>query len=580
MGGKKKPVREDRVNLGDEDQDEENAHLYGMGRGLFGNPEGEKDIEQSQIGSVTKDTPGLMTEPPPTGEGPLKDIEGKIKARPRASDAPGAIIPYHRRDEAILDILGQYGDKLYEAPLPVLHLCANLLAEIEDEGRFNAIRNHFESHGIKNMPTWENRQQIDELYAGFLGLGGGNRNGSPYPSDRANMFNPGSQKRVDKGFTFHVPKPPSKNRSRAGAENARKVGGTSGGMHARMANARRVLDATKKNSRREAGRKNGDRMRGSRGRDFRKSGSSRNPWMRLAAGKYTDISNGKVVLREGYPTIENGMPWFHGTVRRDTVGGVPAILVDESHVICSGSLPRPKFTEGKKVWDCECPLGSYAMEIAFAQVTEGMESVRPWLKKDDKGTKVLGFPTEGVIVRATPGKKSGPAKRKSDQLEFMTFDSEAGFQALQEWLIYSMQDKGSYRAIEEAITYGYVRAGASDLILDRVIRKLNRLNILDVFEDAVFDTGSEALYVLLNPQLEESEVQEIALGLQTEYPEVQILGGPLDEDVDWWVLYMPKEGMDFGPQLDRILEPSIARPFDVDMPDVVGQAIQQVTAQV
>lgn len=563
MGGNSKSVQEDRVNLDDKEKDEESSDLYGMGRGLFGNPEGEKDIEQANMGSPVKKTKGLMTSPPPTGEGPLKDIEKKIVSRPRASDAPGAIIPYHRRDEALIDIIAEYGEGLYEAPIEVLDLCANLLVDVEDQERFNAIRNHFESLGIKNMPTWESRSQLDELYGGNLGIGGSATN------PRTNAFNPGSQKRIDKGFTFHVPKPPSMNRRRAGKENAKTVSPTSGGLHSRMARARHVLDTVKKNSRKEAGQKNGARMQGSKGRDFRKSGSSRNPMMRLAAGKYSDISNGKVILREGYPMLQNGMPWFHGTVRRDTVGGVPSIVVNEGHVICSGSLPRPKFTEGKKVWDCDCPLGSYAMEIAFSQITEGMESVRPWLKKN-KSSMVLGLPTEGVIVKAD----------QKEGLSFMTFDSESGYQALQEWLVYSYAQQGAYKSIEEAITYGYVRAGASDLILDRVIRKLNRLNILDVFEDAVFDTGSEALYVLLHPQLEETEVQEIALGLQTEYPDVRILGGPLDEDVDWWVLYMPKEGMDFGPKLDQILEPSIARPFDVGSPDFLGQAIKQVASQV
>lgn len=577
MGG---PLREDQMStdLDDPDQEKENEMLYGMGRGLFGNEKGEEDIEQSLGNLHIKKTRGLMTDPPPTGEGPLKDIEAKIRPRARASDAPGAIVPYKRRDEALLGIIDQFGDKIYEAPIEVLDLCASLLEDVEDEKRFTAIREYFESQGIKNMPTWEtvqeSRKKLDEFYGGFLGLGGGGRTASPYPWDRPGAFTPGTQKRADKGFTFHVPKPPSRARRTAGKQNAYKVGGTSGSMHSRMARARNVLDTIKKNKRQEAGKKNGDRMRGSRGRDFRNAGGSRNPMMRLAAGKYADIANGKIVLKEGDPTLKGGMPWFHGIVERKYIGGVPSVFVKEGHVICSGSLPRPKFTEGFQVWDCRCPLGKLDMEIAFAQITEGMESVRPWLKKNDK-TVVLGIPTEGVIVRSSPGKKPD-----ENQLEFMTFDSGSGYAALQEWMVHRYEVTDARQAVEEAITYGYVRAGASDLILDRVIRKLNRLNVLDVFEDALFDTGSEALYVLLHPNLEETEVQEIAQGLQQEYPEVQILGGPLDEDLDWWVLYFPKEGMDYGPDLDRIFEPQIARPLDVEVPDIIGQAIQQVASQV
>jgi hypothetical protein len=332
-------------------------------------------------------------------------------------------------------------------------------------------------------------------------------------------------------------------------------------MHGRMANARNAL-ANLPGRREQGAKKHGDKMRGARGPGHQ---SAAEPSMRLAAGKYADISNGRVELKEGDPQVEGGMPWFHGTVSREMIGGVPAIFVEEGHIICSGSLPRPKFTENYKVWDCGCPLGGFAMEIAFAQITEGMESIRPWHKKYDTGF-VTGIPTEGVIVRSD----------KNEGLSFLTFDSASGQEHLQEWMIERSQQTSARRAVEEGITYGYVRAGASDLILDRVMRKLNRLNVLDVFEDAMFDTNSEALYVLLNPLLEETEVQEIAAGLQQEYPDVQIVGGPLDESVDWWVLYLPKEGMDSGPNLDRIFEPSIDRPLDVKMPDIMGQAIQQV----
>lgn len=571
------PIAEEDVrDLTDPDQEEENKNLYGMGRGLFGNEQGEKDIEQSLGNYHIKKTRGLMTKPPPTGEGPMIDIAAKIKPRARADDAPGAIIPYKRRDEAILDIINHWGEKIYEAPIEVLFLCSSLLEDIDDEKRFSAIREYFESQGIKNMPTWESakavrKRSLDEIYSGFLGIGGGTRLATPYPWDRPGAFSPGSQKRADKGFTFHVPKPPSRARRIAGKQNAYKIGGTSGGMQSRMARARKVLDTIKKRGRRAAGEKNSKRMQGSRGRDFRHAGGSRNPMMRLAAGKYTDIAKGKVILKEGDPTLEGGMPWFHGTVERKHVGGVPSVFVEEGHIICSGSLPRPTFTEGYKVWDCQCPLGSLDMQVAFAQIAEGMESVRPWLKKNDKVT-VLGIPTEGLIVRSSPGNN----KDDERQLEFLTFDSASGNDYLQEWMVIRYAETDARQAVEEAITYGYVRAGAADLILDRVLRKLNRLNILDVFEDALFDTNSEALYVLLYPNLEETEVQEIAMGLQQEYPEVQILGGPLDEDLDWWVLYLPKPGSDFGPDLDSIFEPNIARPLDVAPPDIIGQAIQQV----
>jgi hypothetical protein len=545
--------------LDDPEQREKEEKLYGAGRGLFGNEQGEEDIEQS-IGSPVKKTKGLMTDEPPTGEGPLKDIEAKINARPRASCSPGAIVPY-RRDEAIFDILGQWGDRIYEAPVHVLDLCASLLLDVDDEQRFNAIRDYFESHEIRNMPTWESRESLLE-YAGLLGIGGGNRIASPYPHDRPGNILPGMQRRADKGYTFYEPKPPKNfNRVRAGAENARKIGGQGVSMQGRLENARRTL-ASLPGKRERGAEKHGAKMQGARGPGHQRAAE---PPMRLAAGKYADISNGRIELKEGTPRISGGLPWFHGTVQRTTIGGVPAIHVEEGHIICSGSLPRPKFTESYKVWDCGRPLGGFSMEIAFAQITEGMESVRPWLKKYDEGF-VLGVPTEGVIVRSD----------QKEGLSFMTFDSASGHEALQEWMVDRYFQTSARRAVEEAITYGYVRAGASDLILDRVMRKLNRLNLLDVFEDAMFDTGSEALYVLLNPMLEETEVQEIAVGLQQEYPDVQIVGGPLDEDVDWWVLYLPKDGSEYGPNLDRILEPSIAQPLDVRMPDIVGQAIKQV----
>lgn len=566
MAENRKSQIQGRPDLSAPDQDEENSHLYGMGRGLFGNEQGDEDIEKS-LGSPLKDTPGLMTDMPSSDGSALPDIERKIKTRPRAANAPGAIVPYMRRDEALLDIIAQYGESLYEADIEVLDFCAELLRDVQDEERFNAIRAHFESIGIKNMPTWENRKKVEETYAGALGIGGATRLGTQYPWDRPGGLNPATQKRADKGYTFYVPKPPSLARRRAGRDNAKKIGGTSGGMHSRMARARKVLDTVKNRSREAAGKKNGDRMRGSKGPDFRRSGMSNNPMMKLAAGKYDDLSHGKVSLTEGNPTV-GGMPWFHAKTSRNVVGGVPCIVVAEEHIICSGSLPRPKFTEGYKVWDCEVPLATYEMELAFSALTEGMTSVRPWYKEDAE-TKVIGIPTEGVIMRAS----------KSGQVEFLTFDSESGYRSLQEYMIASYEEKGA-KVLDEAVMYSYVRAGAADLILDRVMRKLNRLNILDVFEDAVFDTASEALYVLLNPQLVESEVQEVAQGLQQEYPEVQILGGPLDEDVDWWVLYLPKQGMDFGPELDRIFEPKISCPVDVGAPDVVGRAIQNVAAQI
>jgi hypothetical protein len=532
--------------LNDKDQTADNARMYGMGRGLMGNPEGDKDIEK-ELGSPAKKTPGLMTATPAGGEGPVADIEKLINSRPRADDAPGAIIPYTRRDEALLDIIGRYGKSLAEAPTPVLDLCSSLLLDVTDKRRFESLRNSIESLGIKNMPTWEyaesQRRAISEYVVGNLNL----------PTQPGHS----SGKRIDKGFTFYVPKPPSLARRRAGKHNAKAVGGKSGSMHSRMARARHVLDTVKKSSRDEAGRKNGERLLG-----------SRRPTFQAAEGKYQNLSNSRIVLSEGYPALDNGFPWFHGVASRDIVGGVPCIRVEEGHVICSGVLPRPKFVEGYRVWDCDKPLAALSMELAFSRLTEGMKSIRTWVKKSDKAL-VVGIPTEGVIIRKT-----------GDVLEFMTFDSRSGIQDLQEWMIWKYPQEEVQEVISEAVTYSYVRAGASDLILDRVIRKLNRLNVLDVFEDAIFDTGNEALYVLLHPQLEETEVQEIAQGLQSESPDIQILGGPLDEDVDWWVLYLPKEGMDFGPRLDRVFEPRISRPLDMGTPDIIGQAIQRVASRV
>lgn len=549
--------------LGDPETIERNRELYGMGAGLFGNPEGDEDIENSPMNSYYKndEETGLRMDPP-EGEGPVDDIAALIHPRWRADDAPGAVIPWQRRDEALEDLLSEYGDSLSEVEGADV-LCGQLLTDVENERMFEALRLRLESVGILDLPTWGEaqayRKHLHEYYGGAMGIGGELSGIRTQPWDRPSYSPFGEdEKREVPGFDFSIPLPPresplkSRNRVKAGEENARKPG-----MHSRMAKARELIPQLARN---DVGKDNGDRMRGAAGPDFRRSGTK----MKMAAGKYNDISDGHVVLKEGKPRLQDGMPWFHGKVRRENVGGVPSIVVNEGHIICSGSLPRPKFTEGFQVWDAEIPLGEFDMQIAFSQLSEGLESVRPWCKiKGDR--MVMGIPTEGVIVESN-----------GDDLSFMIFDSASGYDAAQQWMVENYVSGRGYPALLEAVTYGYVRANTPDLILDRVIRKLNRLNVLDVFEDAVFDKGAEALYVLLNPTLEESEVQEIATGLQQEYPNIEILGGPLDEDVDWWVLYMPKSLNDSGPQLQRIFEPSLKRPVDAPAPDLIGQAIRQV----
>lgn len=559
----RKKSRPDLVPLlQDEETEERNRDLYGMGAGLFGNDTGEEDIEQSSMNSYWKKNPKTgvgLTEPPERDAGAVGDITALLRRRPRASDAPGAIVPYKRRDEALFSIIQHYGKSLSESPQSVHALCGELLADIDTEKRFNLLRTRLESLGCRDLPTWTEAQavkrELDEYYAGLLGVGTGT-SWSIYPWDRPGAFAPTETRRDVPGLDFHIPKPSAKapikslKRKLAGKRNARTPG-----VYGRLERARSTID---NEARRQAGEKNRDLYKGFRGKLRPKKK------MQLAAGKYKDIDNGHVELKEGYPTVQGGFPWFHGKVDRRTVGGIPVIFVQEGHMIASGTLPRPKFTEGYNVWNCGCPLGAFDMEIAFAKLTEGMDSVRPWLKKSaDK--VVLGIPTEGVIVES-----------RKDGMSFLTFDSQSGYSAMQEWMLSEYDESTARRVIEEAVTYGYVRSGKADLVLDRVMRKMNRLNILDVFEDAVFDKGAEALYILLNPTLEESEVQEIAIGLQSEYPEIRILGGPLDENTDWWVLYLPKPGQDYGPNLAGIFEPSIARPLDVTTPNIIKQAVRQV----
>lgn len=622
--------RQDRSGpLNDPEVVQQNAEIYGMGRGLFGNDQGEEDIDD-QISNDWERKPdsetGLkLAEPPERDAGAVGDITALLNKRSRADQHPGAIVPWRQRDEALFNIIGEYGDRLNEAAPEVHDLCAALLCEVRRKHRFDALRTHLESVGVPNLPTWTEaqnaRKMLDEYYVNALGGVGSGTQWSMYPWDRPGPFIPGgpAQHREVPGIIdFSIPRPSAKapereptdpqqariNHYHATRGLASRMGNMRGNIPdvaqaqaarnesygvnvsdplqiqrnrrnakegVRQGNDDKARNAITRDGRQEAGRKNAARYTGD-------SSSNRAPEdkrqvkvelrrhdesMRLASGKYEDLSNSKVEMSESVPTV-NGMPWFHGKVKRMSLGGVPVIHVAEGHVLCSGELPRPTMTEGYYVWDTRHPLSAYDMHIAFAQISEGMESERPWLKRKGEDF-VLGIPNEGVIV-----------ERVNGELGFMTFDSQSGMHAAQDWMASRAPVVGSRRAMLEAVSYGYVRTGKSDLVLDRVIRKMNRLNMLDVLEDAVFDKGAEALYVLLNPTLEESDVQAVAQGIMQDYPEVRILGGPLDENVDWWVLYIPKPGEDFGPDLQSVFAPTVSRPLDVPMPDIIGKSIQQV----
>jgi len=526
---------------------------YGRGAGMLGNKEGEDEIEKA-LGLYTVKTKGAGLEKKVDSEGsPVKDISAKLAARPSAEDSDGGLVSY-TREESLLTLLSVYGASISEASEEVLDLCAELLVDITDEHKFNIARNYMESFGVPGLPSWEESQGIlAEVSVGSPGLG----NDLSIAGIAHNSAASPRKRKVD-GYKFYAPKPPSKVRQKAGERNAKVVSPRSGGMHSRMARARQMLATLPKE---EQGVKGGARIRGIPGRDFRANES-----MQKARGKYEDINTGHIEMIEGYPHVSGGYPWFHGQCEQKLLGGVSTVVVDGVHALCYGSLPRPKLVENYTVWNTGRSLSSYDMEYSFAKLTEGYENVRTWAKRSRDGkTLTIGLPTEGVIVTATEGK-----------LSFLDFESSSGAQALQEWAVYSCQKGGDLRAVQEAVTYGYSRMDTADLILDRVLRRLNRLNILDVFEDAVFDNADESLYVLLTPILEEAEVQDIALGLQTDYPDVQIIGGPLDESIDWWVLYVPRDGSQSSPHLDRVFAPQMTRPLTVQAPNIIGQAINQV----
>lgn len=566
---KKKKIDTDK-GLNNKEVKDQNKDLYGMGLGLYGGEDPEAGELRKKWGAGDS---GVGIEEPEYNAGAVGDITDILKKRSRASDAPQALIPWRGddkeiagRDESILSIVQSFGESLINAPESVKDLCVELLLDIRDKKRFETIRNYTESLGLTGLPTWEeaeayNKDLDENMMPNTGGLGSGT-SWSIYPWDRPGNFTAGgvSQRREVPGiieFSMPLPSPkapkidiPNLEQSRVNSRNARK------GVHSRMARARSQITQAGRNN---SGRENRAHYLGAgevRPRNTKES-------FKQATGKYEDISDSKIKMKEGVPTI-SGKPWFHGTVSKRYIGGVPCIHIAEGHILCSGNLPRPKMTEGYYVWDIERNFADYDMEVTFAQLSEGMTSERDWLRKSGKDF-VLGLPTEGVIVECRGG-----------NLSFLTFDSQSGKESARDWMVERAAEVGNRQAVLETVTYGYVRAGQSDLILDRVIRKLNRLNMLDILEDAVFDKGAEALYVLLNPTLEENDVQAVAAGIQQDYPEVQILGGPLDENVDWWVLYIPKPGSEYGPELQNIFAPQISKPLDVPSRDLVNQAIRQV----
>lgn len=552
------------------DNEEENYDLYGMGGGLFGSEEGDEQILAQLGDEYIKKTKGLgLDKKVDTNQGVVGEISKLLKKRSRASDAPNALKPYVRSEEALFDILDIYKEKLYEAPISVLDLCYALLLDVKDKTVFETISTYIESLGLKNFPCWEDaqnyRKNLLEYQNATAGLGGNNYLGGTYPSATTANYNSKPQTREVNGFPFYwegFPASPPEDKVALRLRN--RSNAKTPGMEGRLSRARSFLSTQ---SRKDSGEKNSKRMSGTKGKDYRKSASLTSESMKLATGKYKDLSSGKISFTEGYPEVDQGIPWFHGKARFSEVKGVPVIVVAEGHIICSESLPRPKDVQGYSIWRTESPLNDYTMEVVFSTLSEGLNNVRPWLKKNENKT-VIGFPTEGLIV-VTEGEK----------IQFRTFDSVSGMEMFEETYIKSYPNI-SVSDLLESVTYGYIRSSASDRILDTVIRKLNRLNVLDIFEDAVFDTSSQALYVLINPMLTEEEITSVVEALREEYAETELVDGPVQEsDSNWWVLYIPSSSDAPKPDINRVFEPRISDKLAISLPDPMELAIKQVASE-
>ncbi len=481
-------------------------------------------------------------------QGAVPDITGRLT--PAREPRAGVISPHvlsSARHESLEKIFDEWGEHLAEAPDAAYSLVRALLVEIAEEEVFDTLCERATELGVPNLPTWE-----DALSEATLHPSAGERGHADMPHSMmvGGTYSPTRGKRKANGISFFSLKPPrevpkDKDREIQGRINSRR------GMGRRIRAAR-------------------DWHRSTSGDKFHR-----------ALGRYNRSHSGKVKMKPGEPKVEN-LPWFHCKANLTEVGSVPCIDVEGKLLVCSGTLPRAKFTEGRQVWAFDGPLGLLDMHLNFAKLTEGMETVRPWLKRN-KTTTVLGLPTEGII--AIQERKRNSMGRVRREVSFMVFDSMSGYEAMQAYQVNQCRYRDPAKVLAEGVTYGTVRADMADMIVDRVIKKLNTLNSLDTLQDTVFDAKSESLYVMIHPELSGEEVEDLQAGLATEYPESQILSTPKDEGSDWWVIWIPKPGsLDAEPNLDEILEPRADQPCPMPTaqpePDILDQAIQAVASRV
>lgn len=490
----------------------------------FGEPSTKRKYDQGAVGDIT----ARLTPAP----------------EPRA----GVIAPHilsSQRAESLTKILDEWGEHLTDAPDSAYGLVRSLLVEISDKSAFEELSERAGSLGVPDLPTW------DEVLVEVSGQSPtqGTAMDMPHSMMVGGTYSPERSRRKVKGLSFFSLKPPRK----VPKDKKRQVQGR---INARRGIARRIQAA----------------------RDWHRSMSGDK--FHRALGRYNQSHSGKIAMKPGEPTQEN-LPWFHLDTELTEVGGVPCVKAGKKMLICSGSLPRAKFTEGKQVWAFQGPLGLLDMHLNFSKLTEGMETVRPWLKRSKTKT-VLGLPTEGLIV--VQEKKRTEMGRTKREVQFLVFDSLSGFDAMQAYQVRQCRYRNPQEVLAEAVTYGMLRTDSVDMVLDRLIKKLNMLNSLDTLQDAIFDTESEALYVMLNPELTTEEVENLHSGLSAEYPEMRVLAGPDDPDTDWWVMWIPRPGSGAEPDLDEILEPRVDAPCPMPTAqpeaDILDKAIQAVAGRV
>lgn len=475
-------------------------------------------------------------------QGAVGDITARLTPAPEPR--AGVIAPRVMRGEALDILIADWGEDLADAPDSIHALIRSLLVEIEEEGQFTELYERISELGVPDLPTWETALREASAAPGL-----GDAADMPHSMMVGGTYSPQRSSRKVKGMSYFSLKPPRE----APVDANRAIQGR---INSRRGMARRIQAAK-------------DWHRSQTGDKFHR-----------ALGRYNRSHSGRINMKPGEPQHES-QPWFHAKADLTEVGGVPCIQVENKLLICSGTLPRSKYTEGREVWAYNGPLGLLDMHLNFAKLTEGMETVRPWLKRNAK-TTVLGIPTEGIVV-IQEKKKTGFARTKR-ALKFCVFDSLSGYEAMQAYQIDQCRYRDTQEVLAEAVTYGVVRADSVDMIVDRVVKKLNMLNSLDTLQDTVFDTKSESLYVMLHPEMTMEEIENLRTGMATEYPETKLLSTPTDPDSDWWVMWIPKPGAaDAEPNLDEIMEPRADQPCPMPTApeaDILDKAIKSVAARV